>query len=649
MPPTYRSFLLRYGSAVTSIALATGIGLLLDPALGHHLFLTPFFVAILLTAWYGGFGPSLVAFALGLWAVVLFLVPPFGAFAVQGLECQVRIGFYVMVGLGSAFLIESLRAARHRAEASTLEALRKQKELEQEICDRKRAQEALHQQREWWRVTLGSVADAVIVTDTQAQVVFMNAVAQALTGWTQNDATGRAVETVFHVVNENSYTPVPNRVHQVLRRGLAVDLASNTVLIAKDQTERHIDDIASPILDDNRTMLGVILVFRDITERKRMENETKRQAEVLQEADRRKDEFLALLAHELRNPLAPIQNAVHIMRQCGAENPQLRWARDVVERQVQLMARLVDDLLDVSRITRGKIQLREEQVNLVAVVARAVETSRPLIEERHHELTVSLPSEPVRLRADPARLEQILVNLLNNAAKYTEHNGHVWLTIRQTGAEVEVRVEDNGVGIRMDMMARIFDPFVQAERALNRSQGGLGIGLTLVRRLVEMHGGSIVASSAGPNRGSEFIVRLPARADTAESEVDEDANQSLEPSLVRRILVVDDNKDSAESLAMLLRTEGHEVFVASDGPTALEAAPDFRPDVMISDIGMPGMDGYELGRRLKALPGMEDVVLVALTGWGQESDRRNSREAGFDQHLVKPVKFDVLSKLLAHA
>ncbi len=649
MPPTYRSFLVRYGIAVTTIALATRIGLFLDPALGHHLFLTPFFVAILLTAWYGGLGPSLVAFALGLSAVILFLIPPFGIFAVQGLECQVRIGFYVMVGLGSAFLIESLRAARRRAEASTLEALGKQRALEQEICDRKEAQEALHQQREWWRVTLGSVADAVIVTDTQAQIVFMNAVAQALTGWPQNEAIGRAVETIFNVVNENSYTPVPNRVHQVLRRGVAVNLASNTVLIAKDQTERHIDDIAAPILEDKGTMLGVILVFRDITERKRMENETKRQAEALQEADRRKDEFLALLAHELRNPLAPIQNAVQIMHFCRIEDTQLLWARDMVERQVRLMARLVDDLLDVSRITRGKIQLKEEQVNLEAVVIRAVETSRPLIEERRHELTVCLPSEPVRLRADPTRLEQILVNLLNNAAKYTEHHGHVWLTIRQQGDEVEIRVKDNGIGIRREMLACIFDPFVQAERALTRSQGGLGIGLTLVRRLVETHGGSIVASSAGPNRGSVFIVRLPAPADTAESEVEEDGSQSLEPSPVRRILVVDDNKDAAESLAILLRTEGHEVFVASDGPTALEAAPDFRPDVVISDIGMPGMDGYELGRRLKALPGMEEVVLVALTGWGQESDRRHSREAGFDQHLAKPVKFDLLTKVLARS
>ena len=532
MPPTYRSFLVRYGIAVTTIALATGIGLFLDPALGHHLFLTPFFVAILLTAWYGGLGPSLLAFALGLLAVILFLIPPFGIFAVQGLECQVRIGFYVIVGLGSAFLIESLRAARRRAEASAVEALAKQKELEQEICDRIQAQEALREQREWWRVTLRSVADAVIVTDTQAQVVFMNAVAHAFTGWTENEARGRAVETVFHVVNENSYTPVPSRVHQVLRRGLAVDLASNTVLVAKDQTERHVDDVAAPILDDKGAMLGVILVFRDITERKRMENETKRQAEALQEADRRKDEFLALLAHELRNPLAPIQNAVQLMRLCRIEDPQLRWARGMVERQVRLMARLVDDLLDVSRITRGKIQLKEERVDLQAVVTRAIETSQPLIEERHHELTVSLPSQPVRLRADPARLEQILVNLLNNAAKYTEHNGHVWLTIRQPDGEIEIRVKDNGIGIRRDMMARIFDPFVQAERALTRSQGGLGIGLTLVRRLVEMHGGSIVASSAGPNRGSEFIVRLPVRANTAESEVEKDAGQSLERSPV---------------------------------------------------------------------------------------------------------------------
>jgi PAS domain S-box-containing protein len=648
MPPIHRSFLLRYGSAVASLALATGVALLLDPAVGHHIFLTPFFIAILFTAWFAGLGPSLVTFAFGLVAVVLFLVPPLGPFAVQGLESQVRIGFYVVVGLGSAILIESLQAARRRAEASTLEAVRKQGALEQEICERKEVQEALQQQREWWRVTLGSVADAVIATDRQAQVVFMNAVAQRLTGWTQNEAIGRAVETVFHVVDERTSIPLSSRVHEVLQHGRTVGLAGNTVLIAKDQVEKHIDEIAAPILDDKGTMLGVVLVFRDITERKRMENETKRQAEALQQADRRKDEFLALLGHELRNPLAPIQNAVQIMLQCGVENPQLRWARGVVERQVQLMARLVDDLLDVSRITRGKIQLREERVDLGALVARAIETSRPLMQERHHELTLSLPSEPVRLQADPARLEQILVNLLNNAAKYTERDGHVWLTIQQQGAEVEIRVKDNGIGIRLDMMAHIFEPFVQGEKALNRSQGGLGIGLTLVKRLVEMQGGSVVAKSAGPNRGCEFIVRLPTAPDTAEAEIENDADQSLEPSPSRRILVVDDNKDSAESLAVLLRAKGHEVFVASDGVTALEAASDFRPDVVISDIGMPGMDGYELGRRLKALPGMEHVVLVALTGWSQETDRRRSLEAGFAQHLGKPVAFEALNKLLAH-
>jgi CheY-like chemotaxis protein len=314
------------------------------------------------------------------------------------------------------------------------------------------------------------------------------------------------------------------------------------------------------------------------------------------------------------------------------------------------MTRMVDDLLDVSRITRGKIELRKEVVDLASVVDRTVEATRPLIEDRRHELTVALPPEPVRLEADPTRLEQVLANLLNNAVKYTDHDGHIWLTARQEGGELVLRVRDTGVGIAPDMLARIFEPFVQSDRVLHHSRGGLGIGLTLVRSLVEIHGGTITAHSEGPGQGSEFVVCLPALPGEQKVAGIRAAGEGSEPvraASQRRILVVDDNVDAAESLAMLLRMEGHDVRVAHDGPAALTTVDADPPDLVFLDIGMPVMNGYDVAQRLRRRPGLENLLLVAMTGWGQEEDRRRSQEAGFDHHLVKPVEPDALHKLLA--
>ncbi len=366
----------------------------------------------------------------------------------------------------------------------------------------------------------------------------------------------------------------------------------------------------------------------------------------LKETDRRKDEFLAILAHELRNPLAPIRNAVQIFRGKGPPVPELQWARDVIDRQVQQMTRLVDDLLDVSRITRGKIQLRKERVPLAAVVTSAVEASRPLIEKWDHELTVTLPPESIDLEADPTRLAQVLLNLLNNAAKYTEQGGRIWLTVEREGGQVAIRVKDTGIGIPPEMLPRIFEMFTQVDRSLERSQGGLGIGLTLVQRLVEMHGGTIEAHSGGPGEGSEFIVRLPVAIEVKDRGARGTTGEKMAAPAKCRILVVDDNQDAADSLAMLLRMLGNEVHTAHDGLEAVGAAAVFRPDVVLLDIGLPKLNGYEAARRIREQQG-KDVVLVALTGWGQEEDRRRSREAGFDHHMTKPVEFDVLQKLLA--
>jgi CheY-like chemotaxis protein len=319
-----------------------------------------------------------------------------------------------------------------------------------------------------------------------------------------------------------------------------------------------------------------------------------------------------------------------------------------MERQLAALVRLVDDLLDVSRITRGKVQLRPEPVELAEVVARAVETSTPLIQSRRHELKVSLPPGPVRLTADPTRLAQVLANLLNNAAKYTEEGGRIRLTAERQGGDAVVRVRDTGIGIPADVLPRVFELFAQADRSLDRAQGGLGIGLTLVKSLVEMHGGGVQARSEGLGRGSEFVVRLPAPAIAAAPE----PKGGRKPTEVgwprRRILVVDDNVDSTNALAkMLTRLYSQEVRVAHDGPEALAAAGEFRPEIVLLDIGLPGMDGYEVARRLRSRPKAEGLLLVALTGWGQESDRDRAREAGFDRHLVKPVDPETLRDLLS--
>ncbi len=686
-----------------------------------------------------------------------------------------------------------------------------------------RAKEALQQQTEWLRVTLASIGDAVITTDTNGRVTSLNPVAELLTGWTREDARGEPLERVFRIVNEESRQPVENPALRALRDGRVVGLANHTLLIARDGSERAIDDSAAPIRDEQGEVLGVVLIFRDVTAR-RQDDERLRQSEqtsrfladasttlaeltdyqstlqrlaslavpafadwcivdmreadgrvrrlavthadpakaplaheltrrppprpsgkhgvmkvlrtgeplwlaavpdsLLQEAaedeahlrvlrqlglrssicvpirsratmhgaltfataesgriydrthlataedlaqraavaidnthlvaalkdsDRRKDEFLAMLAHELRNPLAPIRTSVQIVRAKSPAVPELQWATEVIERQVHQMARLVDDLLDVSRITRGKIELRKERVELAAIVRSAVEASRPLIENRGHELTVTVPSQPIHLEADPTRLAQVLLNLLNNAAKYMDRAGRIWLTAERAGDEVVIRVRDTGIGIPAEMLPRIFDLFTQVDRSLERAEGGLGIGLTLVRRLVEMHGGTVEAHSEGPGRGSEFVVRLPIAGPAEDREPQGAAGGGDEAAApaARRILVVDDNQDAAESLGMLLRALGHEVRTAHDGLEAVRAVPDFRPDVVLLDIGMPKLNGYEAARQIREQPGGAALVLVALTGWGQEEDRRLSHEAGFDHHMTKPVELADLQKLLA--
>jgi len=366
----------------------------------------------------------------------------------------------------------------------------------------------------------------------------------------------------------------------------------------------------------------------------------------IQSADQRKDEFLAMLAHELRNPLAPIRSAVSVMRQVGGQAPLLAWSRDVIDRQVAHLTRLVDDLLDVSRLTQGKIRIEKQSVDLASVIESALEVSRPSINSHKHRIDVKLPATPVYLDGDPVRLAQIFSNLLNNAAKYTPEGGRISVISEIDGNRVLVRIRDNGCGIPADLLPHVFDLFTQANRSLARSEGGLGIGLTLVRDLVEKHGGTVEALSDGPGEGSEFIVGLPVLPGKPEQTVTvQDADQVVE-SHALRILLIDDNNDANETLATLLGLCGQEVRTALDGPTALQIANEFKPQLVFCDLGLPGMDGYQVQRLLRDQSGEAVPVIIALTGYGGADDRRLTHEAGFNGHLVKPVEFETLRELI---
>jgi PAS domain S-box-containing protein len=824
---------------------------------------------------------------------------------------------------------------------------RRIKELEQELSRLRGAEEEAFRQHQWLRITLASIGDAVITTDADGRVNYLNPVAEALTGWPLDEALGQPLDTVFHIVSEETRREVENPVARVMREGIVVGLANHTVLISRSGVQRPIEDSAAPIRDSHGEMCGVVLVFRDNSEHKQAQKnlrsnrqllrnvldhtpagiymktqsgrlalvnrrfaeligrpiteivgrtdaelfapeylqdillndrqvfesgrtmqfeervqlpdgqrtflsikapirefehaepaligimtdvtdarqareevarllererqhtsrlmqlsralhtihsalsldsvllviteearriigthqaiscmavkedwsqavnmvslsqkyaqwqgytaqptgfgittavcqenrslrltqeeleahpewskfcvqtpdhppmrgwlaapfvgrdgrnlgliqlsdkyegefteedesilrqlasmasvaiENARLYEELREADRRKDEFLAMLAHELRNPLAPVRNALTLLGMDNLEEATAAQARDIMIRQVDHMSRLVDDLLDVSRIMRGKIELRKEPVEVAAIVNRAVETTLPVVQSQQHELLVELPGDPVWVDADVVRMAQVVSNLLNNAAKYTPLRGKIWVQVETVPRGVLIRVRDNGIGIEPQLLPRVFDLFTQSERSIERSQGGLGIGLTLVRNLVEMHGGTVAVKSAGPGLGSEFVVALPTLVPRQQEKA-----EPWKPTAIRqlRVLVVEDLVGSAKLLsAMLRKFWGHEVQMAHDGIEALKIAKNFRPELVLLDIGLPGISGFEVARRLRQMPETEGSLLVALTGYGTNDDRRKAQEAGFDEHLVKPSSVESLQRLFSHA
>jgi PAS domain S-box-containing protein len=508
-------------------------------------------------------------------------------------------------------------------------------------AQKRRAAEHVRQERERLEVTLLGIGDGVLATDAAGRVLLLNPVARQLTGWTREEAAGRPVTEVVRLLDANTRQPVASAVEKALRENVAVGPDGHRLIVARDGTERAVDENAAPIHSTRGEVVGAVLVIRDVTLQRRLQQQLQERVEELAQADRRKDEFLALLAHELRNPLAPIRTALHILRLKQAEPAVVEDMRALMERQTAHLVRLVDDLLDVSRISRGKIDLRREPLELARVVSRAVESVRPLVDERRLRLDVHLPPAPLRLDGDQDRLVQVLTNLLGNAVRYTEPGGHITLTATAEENEAVVRVRDTGIGIRPEMLPRIFDMFQQADRVPGRAAEGLGLGLTLVKNLVEMHGGRVLAQSEGPGHGSEFVVRLPLSGHEAP------AAAPAAPAGGLRILIVDDNVDGAESLALLLRSEGHRPDVAHDGVMALAQFDRVRPQVVFLDIELPGgTDGYELAQQMRQRPAAAEAVFIALTGYGREADRRRSAEAGFAAHLVKPVDLAVLQQVL---
>ena len=646
------------------------------------------------------------------------------------------------------------------------------------LVARRRAEEVLRQQSEWLRITLASIGDAVITTDADGRVTSMNAVAQALTGWSQADALGQLLTDVFRIVHENTREPVDNPAIAALQAGTIMRLANHTVLLARTGEEHPIDDSAAPIRDESGNTLGAVLVFRDVSEKKRTDltrahlaaivessddaivsktlqsiilswnkgaerlfgysaheaigqpitmllppdrlkeeqqilerivrgeriehfetvrvrkdgthidisltispiqdasgeivgaskvarditqrkilearNDELREREQLarqeaESANRAKDEFLAMLGHELRNPLSPILTALQLMKLRGGGG--LERERTVIERQVSHLTRLVDDLLDVSRIARGKVELRDDLVEISEVVAKAIEIATPLLDQRTHALGVDVPRR-LWVRGDAIRLNQVVSNLLTNAAKYTPSGGRITVRAAEERGDIVIRVRDTGIGIAPDVLPHVFDLFVQERQAIDRSQGGLGLGLTIVRHLVERHGGTVSAHSDGPHAGSEFVVRLPQAIVPVEPEVAADAESAFASVVAPgetalKILVVDDSVDGAEMLAAALSAKGYKTQVAFDAPAALRIAAHFYPAIAFLDIGLPVMDGYELAARLRDMPELNGIRLFALTGYGQEADRQRTQNAGFDHHFVKPIDLDAVAAVLA--
>jgi PAS domain S-box-containing protein len=506
--------------------------------------------------------------------------------------------------------------------------------ITRDLTERRRHEDDLRTSEERFRLLVDGVTEYAIMTlDSEGFVTSWNAGAERIKGYKSQEILGKHVSHFYP-----SEAVLANKPWEDLRiareQGRVTDEAWR---LRKDGTLFWANTVITSLHDQNGRPHGFAKVTQDLTQR--------RHAEVLADTTQRMHEFIAMLAHELRNPLAPIRNAVALMGRKGLKDPTLESMRQTIDRQSMLLTRLLDELLDVNRIARGQFVIERKLVDVRDVLTRAIETSRPLIDSRRHSLEVSVPDQPARVLGDALRLTQTFVNLLNNAAKYTPEGGSIRLSAAVRGAEIEVRVKDNGAGIERDMLEKVFDLFVQVDSTVQHALGGLGVGLALVRRVVELHGGNVLARSEGKTYGAEFIVRLPLSIEQIQVI---SAPESPAPGAIRalRVLIVDDNRDAADSLHLLLASMGQNVCVAYDGQSAISAVKAFRPEIVLLDIGMPQMSGYEVARALRADPSAAKSVLVAVTGWGQEADRERAKEAGFAYHFVKPISEEGLRMIL---
>ena len=740
------------------MALATAARLALNPLLGDLFPFAMLFLAVLVSAWFGGRGPALAATVLGAASAAFLLLPTMSANPFQDSRMVAGLGFYLLVATGIAALGGRMHGARLRAE--------------RDMAAQRRAESARRESEERFRLFMENLPGLAWIKDREGRYVYANDAAVSAFGKSRGDLYGRTDEEIFPPrtaaqFRENdlramgspsgvqivetlaqedgrmhhsvvSKFPIPGPSGDVpLVGGMAIDITEHRIaeetlreseerlrlaldagrmgswewqigshrvtwspgleaihglepgsfegtfeayqsdihpedreyvldslrktlqegkehrieyrIVLPDGTVRWVEGRGNLIRSEDGRPSRMVGVCMDIDERKRHAVETARLYDALREADRRKDEFLALLGHELRNPLAPISNALQIMKLPGTDPAITVRARDMIERQVEHLVRLVDDLLDMSRIVRGRVELRREPVELAAVVARAIETSQPVLDAEGHTVALSIAPEPVWVNGDLLRLAQVVSNLLHNAAKFTDRGGKITLSAAREDGHAVVRVADTGAGVVPEIRERIFDMFYQGARG-EGSRGGLGIGLSVVRGLTELHGGTVEVRSEGAGRGSEFIVRLPL---LAHEEPRTDAVTSREggkeaPLSPRRlVLVVDDNVDAAESLALLLRLDGQDVIVAHDAESAHASAVANPPQVAFLDLGLPKVDGYELARWFRADPALRNTTLVALTGWGQPEDQKRTRDAGFERHLVKPVPPDTLRGILA--
>ena len=512
-----------------------------------------------------------------------------------------------------------------------------------DITERKQAEEEIRRAEERIRSVVDHVLDGIITIDERGNIESFNKAAERLFGYSSAQVMGRNVKMLMPQPYHGEHD---GYLANYLETGRPKIIGSGREVVGqrRDGSTFPMELAVSEFsIGGRRYFTGIV---RDITERKRLEDQLRQRLQDLAEADRQKNDFLAMLGHELRNPLAPMSNALYLLRRGRSDASTVEQAQAMIERQLQQLVRLVDDLLDLSRIVQGKIDLRRERVSLADAVRRAAETSQPTIDANGHELDVLLPERNVYVMGDLIRLAQAISNLLNNAAKYSTRPGRIELRLEHEGTHAAIAVRDEGAGIPPELLPRVFELFVQGEHTLARSQGGLGIGLTLVRRVIEMHNGTVSASSGGRGQGSEFVIRLPVLPDSEGpgSRAGSPGDERLRGP--RRVLVVDDNVDAANSIAKILSMLGHTVQCAYDGPTALSVAHDFGPEVIVLDIGLPGMDGYEVARRLRATGKFRKTPLIALTGYGQHDDRAQAEGAGFDRHLTKPVNPDVLHEVL---